>query len=110
MAPPVKFDIENTIIYMKKIRQVAREALGREPRDKMFAGIINMVTESKEKYINDLKEFMKSLSLRKGIIIKFYDELFLRSMELEDLPVIPEIKVLADRLINGDLEREEIVL
>jgi len=110
IAPPMKFDIESSIAYMKKIRHEARETLKRETRDKMFAGIINMVTENKEKYIDGLKEFMNGLSLRKGVIIKFYEELFLKSMKLEDLPIIPEIKALADRLASGDIEREEIIL
>jgi len=110
ITSPTKFDIENTIIYIKRIRQQAREVLGRETREKMFAGIINMAIESKEKYISDLKEFMNGLGLRKGVIIKFYDELFLKLLKLRDLPIIPEIKALADRLINGDIEREEIIL
>lgn len=110
IAPPTRFDIESSIAYMKKIEQEATETLKHAPRHKMFAGLINMVTESKEKYVDDLKYFMKELSLRKGVIIKFYDELFLKLIKLEELPIIPEIKALADRLVSGDIESEEIIL
>ncbi|MBB5254744.1 AAA family ATPase [Sulfurisphaera ohwakuensis] len=97
------FSIDDSIVYLRRISAEA-------PLDwKLLAGIINMAIEEKERYIESIKKLMKELGFPKGVIVKFYDSVFQFHGKIEDLPIVPEIRTLAERIINNDM-KEEIIL
>lgn len=69
-----------------------------------------MAVEEKEKYVEDIRRLMNAIRFPKGVIIDFYDEIFQFNGKIEELKVIPEIRKLADKIINKDIETKEIIL
>ncbi|BFH73834.1 ParA family protein [Sulfurisphaera javensis] len=103
VSDPLSFSIDDSIIYLRRISSEA--PIFWSP----LAGIINMAIEEKEKYVDSLKKLMSSIGFYKGVIVRFYDSIFQFYGSIEDLPVVPEIKVLAERVMNNDMKEEIIV-
>ena len=104
VTDPLPYSIEDSIVYLRRIG--SESPLPWHP----LAGIINMAVGEKKQYMEDLKKLMNFLGFPIGVIVSFYDKIFQFYGKIEDLEVVPEIRQLAEKIVSGEMKKEEIIL
>jgi len=104
VTDPLPYSIDDSVVYLRRIS--SESPIAWDP----LAGIINMAVEEKQHYLEDIKKLMNFLGFPIGVIVSFYDKIFQFYGKIEDLEVVPEIRQLAERILSGEIRKEEIIL
>lgn len=100
VSDPSKYCIINTANYIRTV-EGSPEVVGFP-----WSFVINMFPPRREtgEYVNNLRDLVKQLGLKSGVIIPFVDSLFQFMGDLESLPVVPQIRRMALNIQSGHFD------